>query len=215
MARRAAACEGDELMALQPGAVTVTPVRRGTATVRTTGMRLHGAEELEQRLKHLSDVTRGEIVEAGVRAGAELIAESVRQHVRGTSATLAANIAVEVEQAIDGRAVARVGPTLKTVGRRTLVQALAYWFEFGTRSSTKKSDIRPVRYQKRGRRRRAASDTGPRALTVGGKLYGRVTHRGMRARPFLSPAFLQDSRRAVHRMGQVIYDELRRLGAIR
>lgn len=176
--------------------------RRGVVTIRESGFTLRGADELDARLRALEgSALRGPILERGLRAGAEVLREGME--ARAPSSAIASNIVVEYTPGDTRTAVAKVGPARVDVrigGRKVFLQALAYWFEFGTRAH----EI-VARAFRRGRRRvRGAA----RALFTPLGFFKSVRQPGMTARPFMRPTIDEDSEKAPRRIQSVVWNEI-------
>lgn len=179
--------------------------RRGSVTIRESGVTLRGADELDRRLMALQgSVLRGPILERGLRAGAEALREGMAS--RSPSSTIAANLVTEYTPGDTRTAVAKVGPARVDVrigGRKVFLQALAYWFEFGTRAHV--IVARAFRRGRRGRRMGAV-----RALFTPLGFFKSVRHPGMTAQPFMRPTIDEDGEKALRRAQGAVWDEIQR-----
>lgn len=175
---------------------------RGPVTLRTGGARLIGAEELERRLARLSDGARFEIIRDGLAAGAEVIRSGAARRA-ADQPELAAALAAKVTTTGAGRAVALVGLEKVKTRKGFSVIPLGYWREFGTKAHPIVAGA-----FKRGRRGRRGG--GKRVLASPTAVFGRrVEIPRIPARPFLGPAFAEESPHALHVMGQTIWERLR------
>lgn len=186
-------------------------------TVRTSGTRLVGADEMRRKLDALQVGARDAILREGLEAGAEVLRAGAARRV-SDHPQLAAAVATKITTTKDGRAVALVGidKSFGPAGRRGFFVSLARWREFGTRAHK-------IAAGALVRQRRRRGETGPprtrstkRVLANALQVFGtRVKHPGTRARPFLRPTFVEDMPRALDAMARTITERLRVLTGAR
>lgn len=209
-------------------AITIRQLSRKAFQVTETGVRLEGADTLMAKLDELAAGLRAEILEEGLRAGAEVIRAGAAERA-SDEPELAGALVTQVTVAGD-TAEALIGfpKGAQSARTRMWMVMLGYWREFGTQphviQAGKADRARTSRVLKKlkkyGQTAAAAvierDVTFKRALARAGVIFGaKVQHPGRAAKPFLRPAFDEDGPHAVHVTGQTIWERIRALAETR
>lgn len=166
---------------------------------------VRGLKDLGAALQRLEEAVKTQILADGINAGAEVVALEMAQRAPRRTGRLAKNIETAYSIAY-GVADARIGPGGDAFYGGILNQ--------GAKPHRIPKLRRRLRRFERAQGKTLKSinaEKGP--LAFGGRVFSRVNHPGVRARPFITTALAASQERAVAAMGRTIWAGIERVVA--
>lgn len=149
---------------------------------------ISGLAQLDAMLKQLPATVEGNIMRGALRAGQKVIMEEARARVPVDQGDLKKSIRIQYRARSKKHGWVRMH--LVAGGKKAYT---AHWIEYGTAShytgSGRTVGKAYIIKAKDSQGRQLGSKLKRAALRIGAKMVGQVTHPGIKARPFMRPAF--------------------------